>query len=100
MKIPKSYKQYGQTVNIEFRKKMVAKDGDLGAARFGENKIVLQENNEGCPILQTQLEQTFLHEKVHMIFHFLGEKDMSENEKLVEGVSQLLHQSIITEELE
>ncbi|MDE1828244.1 MAG: hypothetical protein KGH65_03740 [Candidatus Micrarchaeota archaeon] len=44
----------------------------------------------------TELEQTFLHEKMHCLLESAGKQALSDNEGFVDLLSELLHQSIVT----
>ena len=97
MKIPKRFKMFGQTIDIEYDKTLTHRTDNIGVASSIRNKITLQSNIEGHPMPRQKMEETFLHEKVHLILNFMRH-DLSSNEAFVEIFSGLLHQSIVTEE--
>ena len=73
---------------------LIEEEGAYGMMHIGKQTIHIQEvipefNKE------SQL-QTFLHELVHAILEVMGWRELSENEKFVEGFSQLLYQFMKT----
>lgn len=62
--------------------------------------LCLPDNNSiliGMATPRTKQEHIYLHELTHLIFHMLGEKDLYENERIIDSFSGLLHQALTTE---
>ena len=98
MKIPTSFKLYGQTIQVEFAKDILGKDDLVGYAEYRTNTIYLAPSTDVYPRSQEQIEQTFCHELLHLILHFAGEDKLRKNEKFVGALAYLLHQALITME--
>lgn len=92
MKIPKSFKMFAHEISVIEEKDMHKNDDVWGEARYRKGLIALEPD-----IKQNYKEQTFCHELVHMIFHFLDERDLAKNEKLVSTFSELLYQFFETQ---
>jgi hypothetical protein len=67
-----------------------------GEARFEDNKIFLEETDKPCPL--SIREQTFWHETVHFILHYMGENELKFNEKFVDLFAQCIYQVLSTME--
>jgi hypothetical protein len=64
----------------------------LGEARYPSQTIALDSS-----MLKGQsLEHNFYHELVHWVFYVLNEDELRNNEKLVDTIAYLIHQSIRT----
>ena len=104
MKIPKSFKLYGQTIDVEWVDHLRNLDDARGSAVFRTNKIEIQRPSAQVPIPQCSLEQTFCHELMHWIFYSVyehGEDNegwLHQNEQLVTKCAGLLHQALATME--
>lgn len=91
MNIPSSFKIAGQKWNVVYDKDLLAKDGEYGHCHEVTNTIVLQSSG---PIPYERVEATFLHELLHAIFHEIGYDTLTNDEKLVNSLSTLLHQAL------
>lgn len=90
--IPKSFKLAGLTIAVILDPDLYKNRKVAGEARYLEQKIILDTK-----VLSPELlEQNFYHELVHWIFYILNEDDMRNNEKLVDTMAYLLHQTIKT----
>lgn len=98
MKIPKKFKLHGQTIKVEYDKKLIQKEDNVGHACFRENKIRLQPDENNFIRPRAKIEETFLHELVHFILNAMSENELRDNEKFIELFSGLLHQYIVTSE--
>jgi len=99
MKIPKKFKLFGHTITVEYDNSLMETDDRDGLALYREGKIKLLPNEgiyKNKP--NSHIEATFLHEYLHFAFTFLGEHEISANEKLIDRLSQLLYQFIETQE--
>jgi hypothetical protein len=96
--IPKSFKIFGHTVKVKRVKSLKDEDGKvtLGESDIYKNEIRLLDNDTKFELTQSQKEQTFYHELVHMILDSVGREDLSEDESLVDLISGALHQFIKT----
>ncbi len=97
MKIPESFELMGTTIKVEYSEKLLHKDTSVGMAVYRDNLIYLQSPSKAAPIPKSDIEQTFIHEKVHWILNMMGEHDLRTNEKFVDLFAHLLHQSIKSE---
>ena len=100
MQIPKRFRLLGQVVEVRFDERLIYTHDNRGEVRIRENVIVLQSDGPQYPILESQSEQTFLHELVHVILDRMGETELSANEKFVDMFAGMLHQALITSEYE
>lgn len=98
MKIPKKFKIHGQTIEVKFDDKLFSAQDVLGVALLRKNLIKIQDNNTGFKRPKTQIEQTFLHELVHMILEANHYRELNDDEKFVEQFSTCLHQVLTTME--
>jgi hypothetical protein len=97
MKIPKSFQLGGHTISVRFDDTLLHQNDALGEARYRDFEIVLQKPTKDNPIPPTKLEQVFLHEKVHFLFYIMNEHDLRGDEKIVDLLATLFHQSVKTE---
>jgi len=77
---------------------IASENGSLGEARLAKNEIAIQRNSNGFQRPQTQVEETFYHELVHYILHHMGQNELCDEERFVDGFSHLLHQALATME--
>jgi hypothetical protein len=96
MKIPKSFKLAGQTIDVEMSSSLTRTDDVDGQYYPMVNKIVIQDNKDGCPRTKDQLGHTFCHELTHAILNTMGEKKLFEDERFVDLFAHFLYQSIKT----
>jgi hypothetical protein len=97
MIIPKSF-------NIAFRKYkvlIVDKDEDNGHELYGhidpiKAKIEIADYVNGQEVTDVEKYATFNHELVHAILSAMGEGELNDNERFVEGFAQLLTQYELT----
>jgi hypothetical protein len=93
VKIPRKFKLFGHEIDVQIQEKLNSHDGKWGSVNFTRKRILLEKD-----IDKDFQEQTFLHELVHLIFDFLCEKELADNEKIVNGFSELLYQALETME--
>lgn len=88
MKIPASFTMLGHkwTVRV-IPKEQWKKPKDIGHCDLS---IALIELKDGHP---TVVEQTFLHEVIHIALFYMGEDKLSFNETFVDLLAGLLHQA-------
>lgn len=97
-KIPASFQLFGQTITVKKVPQMASMNGTIGEARLHANSILLQESVDGFKMHQSQMEQTFFHELVHLLVGFMGQKELMEDEIFVDTFAHLLHQALTTME--
>ncbi len=97
MKIPKSFKQFGQEVTIKYKKNLADKHGSWGKCYYDINEIELQDKKyNGTKLPKAKREEIFCHELVHMALYFAGENELRNNERFVDVFSGLIHQALTT----
>lgn len=100
VKIPKRFKLFGQTIDVEFDP-MLNSDKDWnGEASYRTSKIVLQPDSPQTPRNSAQIGQTFCHELIHHILYAANAKKedkwLHQDEVLVDLMGSLLHQALTT----
>lgn len=95
LRIPKEFKAGGRTIKVKFVPALHEKTGDLGHALLDTNEILLQPPKTGVTSADT-VEQTFYHELVHFLFHFIGENKLCDDHRVVDPLSQYLYQYEVT----
>jgi hypothetical protein len=100
MQIPKRFKLLGHTVEVGEELSRYYEKGSYGACSYEGHWIKLVPPSEHHPITRTSLEQTFLHELVHMILYNTEQAALSDNEHFVDLFAGLLHQALTTMEYE
>jgi predicted SprT family Zn-dependent metalloprotease len=98
MRIPIRFKLLGHTINVEYDKRMDFNEGATGMAHYRTKKIRLQPHSEEHPVLQSDLEQIFIHELLHHCFSTIEEHKLCKDEILVNRLAGVLHQAITTME--
>lgn len=88
----------GRKITIELDEHLSFKNDAWGESVYRENIIRLQCATNGHPRNGDELEQTFFHELMHFIFHVLGKYELRNDEELIEQISGLLHQALVTME--
>jgi hypothetical protein len=86
VKVPKRFELQGRTIKVR-----VCEVDD--AARWYPALDLIEIDSESTP---DQRCHGFLHEAVHAWFEALGRHDLSDDERLVDGLSALIHQAIKT----
>lgn len=90
--IPKSFHLGGKKIKVSKVSNLLTTQDAFGLARFRENDILLQSTD----FPEDNIEQTFYHELVHMILHFINEQELNGNEQFVDNFSQYLYQFMKT----
>ena len=93
---PKEFKIFGQTIKIKYKDTLVQESDQVGQAGFRTNEIILQRNGKNIFRPIEQMQQTYLHEVMHMIFNQIGECELRDNEKVVDLIANALHQVFTT----
>jgi hypothetical protein len=99
-KIPKRFKLFAATINIEWDNKLMNQKDSYGEAHYSQSKIILSNTHGVEPLSQDKILDTYYHEKVHIILDTMNERELSRNEKFVDVFAKLLRQSDETAEYE
>ena len=98
MKIPKSFKLMGKTIQVEFDKQLNFKQDWYGAAVYRQDIIKLQSDCKEWPLSRSKIEQSFLHELTHWILYMCQKDKLNHDESFIDLFSGLLHQALTTME--
>lgn len=95
--IPKKFTIGAKTYKVSIKEK-VDIEGSLvmGAMSPTTKEVEISKNLYGEDFDEAEMLQTFNHELVHAILHGMGESDLFNNERFVEGFAQLLTQYELT----
>lgn len=78
MKIPNKFKLFNHEISVIMDENLQSLTDNWGTCNFHSKLLKIDSK-----ISKDFQEQTFLHELIHVIFFYLGEKELAENEKLV-----------------
>lgn len=78
-----------------FKANMWEKNKKVGMADIGNQKIILQPPMPGI-LNRKCCEQAFLHELVHMLLFYAGQRELYVDEVLVDVLANLLYQVLET----
>lgn len=92
--IPKSFSIFGQTIKVLYKRTLHKTHNAVGLWFPNKNKIDLQQSTKDYPITKDNIDQAFCHELIHCFLVKIGREDLSNDEKLVEPLGQVLHQFI------
>jgi predicted SprT family Zn-dependent metalloprotease len=90
--IPKSFHLAGLKITVKLDLNLYRDHKVVGEARYPQQQIILDSR----VLSEDFMEQNFFHELVHWIFYILNEESLQHNEKLVDTMAFLLHQSLKT----
>lgn len=76
------------------------KDTCTGHVIYSKGLVEVFNNHTGYKCTDEYKELSFYHELLHAIFTAMGKYDLSDDEELVEGMANLLHQFIKTAKYE
>lgn len=99
MKIPKTYKLFGTTINVVWDNERMNDLGRYGASDYGSCKVILSDTEGVHPLSEDRIVDTFYHERTHSILDAMNETELSKNEKFVDVFSKLLRQADESAEL-
>lgn len=99
--IPEQFQIFGQTIKIKFIPTLKHTEEIIGEMNYRKNEIRIQESTSTICRPQTQLERTYLHEVMHLIFNELGDftindKILRDDECLINLLGNMLHQILKT----
>jgi len=87
VKVPKTIKLLSHTYRVRCNSKELVAVGAMGLTRHLHQEIILDTNN----IPPTELDQTFLHELLHVVErHFNMKIDDADIDRLSEGLAVIL----------
>lgn len=98
--IPKRFKVFASTIEVGYENTRLSNEDTLGECCYSESRISLCSEFKGKEMKTDVMEDTFYHEKVHVILDAMGEHELSANEKFVEVFSRLIRQSETTADFE
>lgn len=96
MKIPKKITLLNSTYTVEIKPDLLDDQGAIGQFDSLKGKIFIQPNSNISPIIQNEIEQTFLHELVHAILYKMEKQELFKDEAFVNQFASLLHQAYLT----
>lgn len=94
-KIPNEIKLFNQTVKVILKSDLIDKHEAFGMWDYKTNKIYLQKSTRKYKLTNEQISSTLIHEICHAILDLMGESKLSENEKFISSLSNLIHQFIV-----
>ena len=100
MRIPKRFKLLAHTVEVKADPFLVQRHDNVGRALYQEDVILYQPACDGYSVSRETEEHSFVHELIHHMLVFMGEEELSRNEKFVDLFAGLLHQAFETMEYE
>jgi hypothetical protein len=68
---------------VEYDERLIDKSDCVGATRYRENKVLLQNPGPNIKGNLDNKEETYLHEIVHWILYMMHENQLNDNEKFV-----------------
>src|SRR5512140_1477468 len=80
MRIPKRFKLLGHTIEVKNENERYYEKNSYGACSYEGKWIKLVQPSEHHPITQGSLEQTFLHEVVHLCLNHTEQSALNDNE--------------------
>ncbi len=99
MKIPKSFEMMNRKISVTIKNsEYMNKANILGYSNLNiatdKSEIVIEKAPTSV------IQETFIHEFIHLVFDVIGEKRLAQNEKLVVLMSQVIAQAIQTMEFD
>ena len=90
IKIPREIKVCSHTYKVELSSDVSFKHNSIGIVKHDEQKIIIDSNNA-----KSQIDQTFLHEYMHLVERFLVVKlDDADVDRIAEGIAILLKNNL------
>lgn len=96
MIIPAKFSIGPFTIPVEFNENMWEETKQVGEADIGKQKIILQSPMDDLNL--KCVKQAFLHELMHFMFFYAGQRELYTNEVLVDVMANLLYQVLETQE--
>jgi hypothetical protein len=93
LNLPSSFMIAGIPVKVYLDPKLFEREGCIGKTNYAEQSITLDPT---LTYAET-IEQTFLHEVCHWIFHIIGREDINDDDPLIDMMAHLLYQVMSTE---
>jgi hypothetical protein len=91
--IPKCFSILGHTYNVVLSDNFLEVTGNLGSANHHTNAISVQKPTQAI-LSESQAEQTFWHEVVHVILYHMNAEELHKDEDFVDTFAGHLHQVI------
>jgi len=96
LEIPKSFQLFGTTVNVVFNNNSLNQQSAVGTSEWVQSRITLTDVHKGEKVSEEVIDDTYYHEKVHIILDAMGKHNLSRDEEFVNVFSRLLRQSDVT----
>lgn len=96
MIIPSSFKLFSQTIKVVYKRDLIEKQGAFAVWNYNRNTIYLQQSTRKHVLSKEQIHQSFVHEATHACLDLMGSSELSNDEKFVHTLSNLIYQ-LITE---
>lgn len=96
MRIPKKFKVYGHTITVKMDNDLPLNHGAVGRAHSTQHIIQLIPTSKARP--KSEVEQTYLHEVLHVCLDKIGYGEASSDEQFVDNLAAILHQVFTTSE--
>ena len=96
MIIPKTFNIGPFTVPVELNDTMWEETKQVGEADIGKQRIILQSPMDDLNL--KCVKQAFLHELMHLMFFYAGQRELYTDEVLVDVMATLLYQVLETME--
>ena len=97
-KIPKKFELIHKTIKVVYDKKIIDNNDAVGLADYRQNEIILHQNGDNVKRPEEDCICTFFHEVFHLTFNAIGEKELRDNEKLVDNLASTFTQIFKTME--
>lgn len=102
--VPRVFKFLGETIKVLFKDEpFIERPDAVGLISYRLGEIYLRRPNETYPRNNSQLQVTYLHEVLHLVFEKSGIKGPDEgflynNEPVIDLLASMLHQILSTGE--
>ncbi len=94
--VPTSFTAGGHTFKILLGKD-IDTDGAIGITKFLQCEIRLRTHLDGEALSVSQVQQTYFHEKAHVMMMILNQDELNSNEPFIDNLGQIDFQISRTE---
>jgi len=98
VRVSKRFMIFGRVIEVVMNPQLCSKEDYVGVAMHRQNRIELQPSTESNPVPSSKLEQTYLHEVVHILLRSIGYNKICDDEQFVDLFAHALHQFLSTAE--
>lgn len=92
LEIPKTFTLGGSEYSVEFVHDTPLRENPVAQINLPTGKVYISTVYKGNKCSSDYMEASFYHELIHGILDTLGKHELSDDEGLVEGMANLLHQ--------